>query len=176
MKKFVLTSLLSLVTLPCWAGTFYIAPSLVYDGITSGDIDYNGLHPQLALGFGDTLATEHFYGAVEGFAYPRSLNLHNNTVDQISLKTKYGGGISLLPGYVFDDTFMLYLRLGVLWTHFNDLDSTKRAWEAGGGLEGHINNNWSARVEYAYARYSAVSGLDRIKADIFLAGLVYRFC
>jgi outer membrane immunogenic protein len=37
-------------------------------------------------------------------------------------------------------------------------DKTKAGWTAGGGLEGRISGNWTAKIEYLYLDFGTVSG------------------
>ena len=37
-------------------------------------------------------------------------------------------------------------------------DKTKFGWTVGGGIEGRLSRNWTAKLEYIYADYGTVSG------------------
>jgi outer membrane immunogenic protein len=45
-------------------------------------------------------------------------------------------------------------------------DKTKLGWTVGGGLEGRLSGNWTAKIEYIYADYGSVSGTGLLTTNV----------
>jgi outer membrane immunogenic protein len=45
-------------------------------------------------------------------------------------------------------------------------DKTKLGWTVGGGVEGRISGNWTAKLEYIYADYGSVSGTGLLTTNV----------
>lgn len=45
-------------------------------------------------------------------------------------------------------------------------DKTKLGWTVGGGLEGRLTGNWTAKLEYIYADYGSVSGTGLLLTNV----------
>ncbi len=48
-------------------------------------------------------------------------------------------------------------------------DKTKLGWTVGGGVEGRISGNWTAKLEYIYADYGSVSGTGLLPTAVTAA-------
>lgn len=175
MKKILIGSVLFSFSALSWAGSAYIAPSLVYQSITAGNVSYQGITPQFALGYGNDFAITRFYGAIEAFVGPRSLTINSHTQHILSLKPKYNFGISFLPGYMIDENIMLYVRLGEIWTNFSDLNATKPGGQVGAGIQVFFDAKWGIRGEYDYMRYHSLTGLGRLQTGQYVVSAVYCF-
>lgn len=158
-----------------YAGAFYMGPMIVHQSITAGDAGYEGLSAQVAAGYG-TFAKDPLYFAAEIFASPKSITIHDNSVPEGSLKAGSSYGISIIPGYRFDDLIMAYVRLGLIYTNFTSFDTTRRGYQGGGGIEVALTSNWSARGEYVYTSYSNLDDMGTPKNGQFGLGAIYRFC
>jgi opacity protein-like surface antigen len=176
LNKIMMASLLFISNVSmAVAASFYAGPMLIYDGITAGNVSYQGLSPKLALGYGGTLKESPLYIAAELNAIPRSITLHNHRSGTVGLKPAYSVGASLLPGLYLDDVILAYLRLGVLYTRFDNLSVTRAGAQAGVGLQTHLSGPWDVRAEYVYTRYGSITGIGSPKTDQFGLGLIYHF-
>jgi outer membrane immunogenic protein len=55
--------------------------------------------------------------------------------------------------------------------------NTKAGWTVGGGIEGRLAGNWTARLEYLYLDLGTVATAfnSRVTDNIVRAGLNYKF-
>lgn len=160
---------------PTYAASVYIAPSIAYQGISTGDVDYMGMIAQLAVGFGGNVNGTPVYLAGEIFGSPKPATLHNNKGDTLGLKPSYTVGISFIPGLCLDDTILAYVRLGMVNTKFDTLNLSRTGAQVGIGVLTNIATHWDLRGEYDYTSYRSISGVGSPKADEYLLGLLYRF-
>jgi opacity protein-like surface antigen len=109
--------------------------------------------------------------ALQNYSNRLSLNANGNPV---GLKTTWGVGLSLLPGYVLSDTLLAYLRLGSATTHFQDVARTKTGGQVGIGLQGTVSERWDLRAEYVYSFYPSLPVLGNPRSDEWRFGLVYK--
>lgn len=156
------------------AGSFYMGPLVQYSSMSKNGASYQAVRPNLSVGYGEQLNNS-FYLAGEVFAGPRSFAVKNSPSSTVSLRTTYNYGASILPGYLIDNVVMVYARLSVMKTRFDNLGVIKRAYSYGGGLEGCLTPNWSLRGEYNYATYDSIGGVGRIKDGQYAIGLKYTF-
>lgn len=171
-------SILCLACLGCvstpYAASLYVAPSIEYQGMSTGNIDYMAMLVRMALGFGGSVNGT-FYLAGEVFGIPKGATIHDNTGDTPGLKPSYTIGISLLPGLCLDDTILAYVRLGMVSTKFDNLNVTKTGTQAGIGVATNLSPVWDVRGEYVFTNYRSISGIGSPKADEYILGLLYRF-
>lgn len=156
------------------AGSFYLAPTIVYDAISVPGIGYNGIGPRLTLGYDDML-TERIYASAEIFTSPTTWKVYNNPNDFGSLKTTYSYGGSLIPGISLDGTIIAYGRLGVIRTRFDNLDTVKNGVQYGIGVQWLLSCPWSLRAEYSYIKYREISNIGHPDTNSYMLGLLYRF-
>lgn len=168
---------------PCSTPTFVPGP---YVGMDPGIISnynrtssvYKGLQGTLFGGY--AMLNDSFYLAAEIFAqhnlqiqnYRNDFNVNGNP---IGVKSTWGFGLSVLPGFLVADTLMAYLRIGAVRTHFQDIAQTATGGQAGLGLEGTVSENWNLRAEYIYTFYQSMTGLGAPRSDTFRFGVLYRF-
>jgi opacity protein-like surface antigen len=168
---------------PCL--TYHITPG-PYLGINPGFITnynrtasvYKAFEGTVFAGY--AMLNSSFYLAAEifgqhGAQLQNYRNDLNNNLNPIGLKTTWGAGLSVLPGFVFADPIMGYLRLGALVTHFQDAGQTTTGGQVGVGLEGSVSESWDLRAEYTYAVYQSLTGLGSPRSDQFRVGVLYRF-
>lgn len=158
-----------------FAYNFYIAPSLVYQGISAGNVDYMGMSLRPAVGIGGPFRNSEYYIGGELFGNTKPMTFHNHRSGTAGLKPSYSVGASFLPGYQIDDEFIGYVRLGVIYTNFDNLDMTRRGWQIGAGLQGRLIGCWDVRGEYNYTKYRSITGIGTPKASEWLLGVVYKF-
>ena len=157
------------------AGSFYIGPMVEFTSFSKDNARFQGLAPHLTLGYGDLL-TGCVYLAGEIGVGPKTLKWTDTKNNKgIDLKTTSNYGASLIPGYILDNVVMIYLRLGIVATNFDSLNTTKQGFTAGIGLEGVLDPNWSVRGEYDVTKYAAINGVGHVSSGTYAVGLKYTF-
>lgn len=164
------TSMLS----TAFAGSFYLAPTIIYQTMSASGIGYNGMAPRLTVGYEDML-TPVIYTGVEVFSNPTTFKTYNNPNNLGSLRATYSYGASILPGINFDNTIIGYGRLGIIRTRFDNLGKVKSGTEYGVGLQWNLNDLWSARGEYDYTKYNNIANIGHPSSNTYSIGLMYRF-
>jgi len=155
-------------------GVFYLAPALQYISLYVGSNKYQGISPIITAGYGG-MVNSVIYLAGEIFAIPATATINNNPNQNGSLRTSYGYGASLLPGYYFDDSVMGYARLGYIVARFENFHTTKAGYEVGAGVDIGWTANISFYGEYDFAKYRTLENVGAPKAGIYTLGLKYKF-
>lgn len=163
--------------IPCKTYTFHSGP---YIGINPGiRTNYNntpaafkGLEGTLSLGY--AMLNSSFYLGSEIFAQ-HDAQLQNYRNNSASLKTTWGYGLSVIPGFILADTIMGYLRVGVINTHFEASGGTITGGQVGVGLQAAVAENWDIRSQYVYSFYESLSDLAAPRSDDFSIGFIYKF-
>jgi outer membrane immunogenic protein len=166
---------------PCPTYQYTTGP---YVGFSLGDrTNYNGspsvfkgIDANLSLGYG-MMMNPAFYLAGEVFGlytinvkdFPSVTGTTTNSV-----KSTWGWGLSVIPGYMITDYVLAYVRLGGISTRFNNADVTRTGWQVGVGGQTNVYQNWDLRAEYVYTGYGRVNGA-KTQSDVFNVGLVYKF-
>jgi outer membrane immunogenic protein len=70
----------------------------------------------------------------------------------------YGTGGAAIGGIETDGVITGVTILGAPTSNGFNYDRVNLGWTAGGGIEGRISGNWSAKLEYIYADYGWVRG------------------
>ncbi len=156
--------------------SIYLYPNVLLQSITSDDSSYRGISPKLALGYG-TIIGQSFFLAGEVSATVGTAQLSNNTdTTGVSVRVNRSYDFSLLPGMLFSETTMGYLRLGVVNSNFSAVNETSTGGEIGVGLQFAVLNCWYIRGEYFYTAYGAVKDIGGSPvSDTFALGAVYTF-
>lgn len=177
LKKItVLTALGLSLSSTAHAGVFYIGPTLSYESITtSQSISYNGVTFRPALGYGSMLGDTAIYLGAEMFGGLKPLTLNNNAKNGISLKPSYSYGISVLPGYFFDQDTLGYLRVGPIIQRFDQVGVTKTGFEVGIGLAYSFAECWNMSGEFDYMKYPSFATVSGPREGQFTLGLHYLF-
>ena len=142
---------------------------------------FRGVEGQLSLGYG-MMMDPAFYLAAELFIHDTAkvseyraafdADLDNDN----SVKTQFGYGLSIIPGYLITDHVLAYMRLGVVRDKFAQHHAgSKTGGQAGLGLQTNIAPNWDLRAEYDYSVYSSAHEIGNVRADTFNVGVVYRW-
>lgn len=171
----IIISLIASLKTAAFAGAIYVAPSALFESISTQQLRYEGLSPRLDLGYGGIVYDERWYLAGEIFFTPKSIQILRNSINGQDLKVQYEWGASLLPGLFLDDILMIYVRLGIIATHFKDLDITRKGTQIGGGLEAWLNDTWSVRGEFDYTRYNRINSIGSPTSGTFMISAIYRF-
>ncbi len=168
---------------PC--PTFMAGP---YIGLSIGDrtnytgspLVFKGIDGNLSLGYG-ALVSPSFYLAGEifgiGTVNVKDLTNTNSRGNNISAKSNWSYGLSLLPGYMLTDTVLGYIRGGVIRTRFNgaNVGVNDTGWQIGLGGQTSLAQNWDIRAEYIYSYYGNVDSIGKLSSDQANLGLVYKF-
>lgn len=166
-----------------FAGTFYAVPTITYQSFfNSDDVRYEAITGRLALGYGDLL-NEWAFIAGEIFANPKSIKINDKPledsngepINDLSLKTKYSYGVSVLPTMILDGMTKAYIRLGLIYTNFANFDQTERGYQVGIGLDFELTPCWVIRGEYDYNKYGSLDQLASVRAEEMNIGIVYTF-
>lgn len=101
-----------------------------------------------------------------------------------TLKSSYGYGVSVLPGYMLSDHTVAFLRAGIVRTQFSDLDKYSTGGQLGLGLQTSLTQNLDVRGEYDFTAYSAMNTSVKTggwvnsiapRSDTTTLSLVYKF-
>lgn len=136
---------------------------------------YRGVPFNLFVGYGGVVS-QSFYLAGELTGTFATANISDNA----DLKTTYGAGLSVLPGVMVNDNTLVYGRLGVVRSHFNE-DKDRDGATFGVGLQTSLTQNIDVRGEYNYVAYKAINVVTPVttvsvapRSDQFTLGLVYK--
>lgn len=176
MKKIICSILAaSLMTIAnsAFAGYFYIGPQFFLENIFTGVSNFRGGYGQLEFGYGGMM--DDWFLAGEIFAIPATWSITNHSVPGTSVRTTYGYGVSLSPGFAINNSVVGYLRLSALGMRFNQLGTTRPGVQGGVGLQACVDPCWDLRLEYDYTVYRSVSSVGVIKSDSFGLGVIYKF-
>jgi opacity protein-like surface antigen len=132
---------------------------------------FNAVEGSIFGGYG--MMWDQVYGALEIFAHDEA-ELSNHRNDVGSASSTWGYGISVLPGYMINDSVLGYLRLGVVSTRFSTGNNSVTGGQAGFGLQTALSSSWDLRGEYVYSFYNSIRS-GNPKAQQFNLGLVYKF-
>ncbi len=155
--------------------SIYLYPNVLLQSITSDDSSYRGISPKLALGYGTILGQSYFL-AGEVSATVGTVELSNNTdTTGTSVRVNRSYDFSFLPGMLFSENTLGFIRLGVVSSNFSAPNDTVSGGEIGVGLQFAILNCWYIRGEYYYTTYSATKDVGTPVSDTFALGAVYTF-
>ena len=181
-KKIILASAILAATVGVAAASApapYVGAGL---GITNNSVTFNdaktggayrGVPLNVFVGYGGVLSSN-FYLAGELSGTITTANISDNT----GLKTSYGMGASVLPGFMLNDSTLAYARVGVVRSHFTDsaFGNTNGA-QFGLGMQTSVTQNLDVRGEYDFVAYKAEKFLGTSvapRSDQFTVGLVYK--
>lgn len=153
----------------------YLYPNILLQSITSDDSSYRGLSPKLALGYGSLLGQSFFLAAEIGATIGTAQLSNNTDTTGVSLRVNRSYDFSILPGMLFSENTMGFLRLGVVSSNFSEPNETSTGGELGVGLQFMVINCWSIRGEYYYTSYGATHDVGTPVSDTFALGAVYTF-
>lgn len=158
-----------------YAGSFYVAPALSYQDLSSDDLSFQGISPTLYVGYGDWFR-DYLFVAAEIFVSSRAIELSSDeTTDGIKLDKGSSYGFSVLPTMNLASDLMAYLRIGYVRTDFSGVDSKQGAYQVGIGGEMPLTGCWSVRAEFDYTPYRSVDNIGTIRAKEISLAAVYRF-
>lgn len=136
--------------------------------------NFRGVPASVFAGFGGVVS-QNFYLAGEVSTTLFTGEISDNT----GLKTSYGVGASVLPGFMLSDHTLAFARAGVVRTRFSDADQMQNGGQVGLGLQTTVMQNVDVRGEYDYTSYGSFNNsTGRISApcaDGFTLGLLYKF-
>jgi opacity protein-like surface antigen len=188
-KKYVLaTSILTLSTLSNIATAStgpapYLGGSM---GITANTAtsnafgSYRGVPFNVFLGFGGVVYKNFFIaGELTGTLGTAEIS------NQGAVKTTYGYGASVLPGFEWCDHTIFFARLGVVRTHFPDVNvavwsatTTQTGGQFGLGVQTEMMQNIDIRGEYDFIAYRSISNdaySANPRSDVVSMSAIYKF-
>ena len=155
------------------SGAPYVGAALGMNTMTSTSGSNTRSVPiDLFAGYGATLNAS-FYLAGEVTLTPFTGLLSKSPGSP--LKTTYGYGMSILPGIMFSDHALGYIRAGVVKSHFSAIGGNKTGGQLGIGIQATITQDIDLRSEYVYTQYSKITTASSPKSDAFKLGLIYKF-
>lgn len=184
LKKSIGISLLSLcMAAPAhaWIGP-YVGAGLGITANTATSSQYGsfrGVPASIFIGFAGDMNQFYLGGELTGVLATGDLS------DQGSVRTSYGFGGSLTPGFYLSDHTLALMRLGVVRTHFpqvrvptanNSHDQT--GGEIGFGLQTALTQNIDMRGEYDFIAYRAIDARGysvKPRSDVATVSLIYKF-
>ncbi len=174
LKKIVIASLLlaGSSSVAFASAAPYVGAALGVNTLTStSGTNFRGVPVDVFAGYGTTINTNLYLGG-EVFLTPMTgtLSKSNN-----NLRTTYGFGASILPGFMFSDHTFGYIRAGVVRTHFSSIGENKTGGQLGLGMQTNVTQDIDLRTEYVFTAYSNVSSAKSPKSDAFKLGLIYKF-
>ncbi len=150
----------------------YVGAALGVNTLTStSGSNFRGVPADIFAGYGATINTNLYLGG-EVFVTPftGTLSKTNN-----NLRTTYGFGASIMPGVMFSDHTLGYVRAGIVRSHFSSVGQNKTGGQLGLGMQTTATQNIDLRAEYVFTAYNTVSTSKSPKSDAFKLGLIYKF-
>lgn len=156
-----------------------VGPKVIFTGAPAV---YHGFEGTLSAGYA-AMMNPMFYLAGELFVQDSAKFKNYTAPGAGSVRTRWGWGASILPGYMVNDHALAFLRLGVVDTRFSSSHSSHHSsnnngrWGGQIGLGGQTNicGNWDLRGETVYSQYKRVSHVGRPRGYNFNVGIVYKF-
>lgn len=175
-KKIVIASaILASSSVAFASASPYVGAALGVNTLTStSGSNYRGVPVDLFAGYGATVNTNLYLGG-EVFATPFTGTVSKSANSVGNLRTTYGYGVSIMPGVMFSDHTLGYIRAGVVRSHFSTLGQNKTGGQLGLGMQTNLTQDIDLRTEYVYSAYSNVSVSKSPKSDAFKLGLIYKF-
>ncbi len=172
LRKIASLIILFLINAPAMAGV-YLGASAAYDNIFRASASFQGVGPKLAIGYSG-VTNQWLYLAAELFGSTRGWTNKNHIANNQSMKPIYSLGVSVLPGYLFDMQVMGYVRIGTIYTRFDQGNAFRNAYQLGAGLQYNLTCDWSVRGEFDYMQYNKIKGGGSPRAQEYSVGVVYR--
>lgn len=173
----VISAIFVTMTQAALAGSFYLAPSLVFQDITAQHSSYRGFAPRFAVGYGTEIPETIVLVGAEIFGTYGSLLITNNHPNgEASVRTSREIGLSVLPGVRLNKSTIGFARLGVVTDVFSTSNTSKAGGQFGVGIETTMTDSWDIRGEYDYTAFGSVGqGRGSPGADTYMIGFVRRF-
>jgi len=164
---------------PCPTYVFGTGP---YVGLSVGPIvnvtgtprAYIGLNGTLSAGY-SMMMNPMWYLAGEIFVQDSAKLKDYTGVSGSGVRSSWGYGIDILPGYMINDHTLGYGRLGAIRSRFSDQGQNATGWQIGVGMQTALAQNWDLRGEYVYSQYASVTGIGKPQSHEVNAGVVYKF-
>jgi len=136
--------------------------------------NFRGVPLNVFAGYGGVI-TQRFYLAGEFSGTIATAEIS----DDHGLKTNYGYGVSILPGYMLTDHTLGFVRGSVVRSRFSDVGKTQTGGQVGVGLQTTLTQNIDVRGEYDYTSYgsfnNSIGNISSPSSDAFNAALIYKF-
>jgi opacity protein-like surface antigen len=174
-KKIVTASaIIAMSSTTAFAGAApYVGADLGINTLTSSSgTNYRGIPLNIFAGYGSTINTNLYMGG-EIFLTPFTGRI--SSAGGNGLRTTYSYGVDILPGVMFSDHTLGYLRAGVVRTHFTSGSQNKTGGQLGLGIQTNMTQYLDIRTEYVFTAYSKVQTSSSPRSDAFKVGLIYKF-
>ena len=159
-KKLLLTSAVLAAT-----SSIAFANAAPYVGVSLGGGGYHsnsGVIGNIFAGYGSTL------GAGDWFYLAGELNGSMAHYGHHSYNSVYGYGMSIIPGIMVTQRFMIYGRAGLNANYpYHNFKYGNYDSHLGLGIQGNVSRNWDVRAEYTH--------LSTPNSGSYNLGLVYKF-
>jgi opacity protein-like surface antigen len=132
---------------------------------------FRGVDGNVFIGFGGVIDTR-MYLAGEGYVNKTWIAKDMPNAG-VSAKTRWGWGVSLLPGILVNPRAVVYARFGITRQQFHSSDNVY-GFQLGPGAEISVAPNVGIRGEYLYTKFNTTTNLGKPSADIFNLGVVFR--
>src|SRR3990167_8595986 len=155
----------------------YAANSSVTSGgvttISGQPSNFRGVPFNVFLGYGGVI-NQNLYLAGEVFATLATGEIQNN----YGVKTTYGYGASILPGFMLSDHTLAFARAGLVSSHFVSGNQMRTGGQLGLGLQTSVTQNVDVRGEYDFTAYhsfnNAIGRVSAPRSDAFNLSIVYK--
>ncbi|VVC74827.1 hypothetical protein AQUSIP_00990 [Aquicella siphonis] len=141
---------------------------------------FRGVPLSVFAGYGG-IVYQNFYLAGELTGILATGELSN----QGAVRTSYGYGASVVPGFVLCDHTITFARLGIVRTHFSQVrvptastTTNQTGGQFGLGIQTALTQNVDLRGEYDFIAYKSISSggySAHPRSDVATASLVYKF-
>ncbi len=158
--------------------TVFIASSSLAEPYLGGSLGlqntqaYTGLLASVFGGYKLTCGEyQNYYFAGEIFGDSGTLPLSQNYYR----RTNYGFGLSFLPGIIFRETVLTYLRIGIETFRYSKTLQMFTGGQLGLGLQTNLSAHWAIRGEYVYTGAGIIQDFGDSRFNFFKLGLSYYF-
>ncbi len=145
--------------------------------VAGSPLAYEGIEGTIFGGYGAMVAPS-FHLAGELFVQD-SANVKDfkSAGNLTGVRSSWGFGASILPGYMINDHVLGFVRAGVVRTRFSDtgVRSNATGWQLGAGMQTSVYENLDVRGEYVFSDYQKITSIGRPVAHQVNVGLVYKF-
>lgn len=166
LKKLALFCCIYAATAEATFASPYLGASLGIQNTKS----YNGLLATLAGGYSLSFCDD-YYLAGELFFDTGSIPFSQNYYR----RTNFGFGASIIPGYVFRQSVLAYLRMGVETFRYSGTLQMFTGGQLGLGLQMDLSKTWALRGEYIYTGAGIIHDFGEGRFNFFKLGLIYKF-
>ena len=131
---------------------------------------FRGVPVKVFVGYGGAW-TDDFFLAAEATATLATGVISNKN----DMKTTYGVGVGVLPGYMMTDSSVVFARIGYIRSRFTDVNTMSNGAQVGIGMQATLLQHVDLRGEYDYTSYSSIGAIRSPTTDEFSLAAIYKF-